>query len=272
METKKIALACFIGGVICGAVALAVTPEIWWLGVLAGFAGGYISYEFRSVLAAIPLAWQSAKLAIPRKLRQTKHDFWQWLIKPRPFMYGGAVLTAVFFAIQFSVGNFNPLPHHVVPMTEIEIFAAVFSWGVFFWLCTPIGALIYGATCLLGNKGEDVDKLNYQEAFYAFRKGVPYILRFLGWTMWKYVGLAISYVGYRIGSFLWHVIKLIHSEKRVLCGIDGALGGTLSYFLFRSYGMPIITVIFGGLIGAALGVLNWEIVSKRILHVVPEES
>jgi hypothetical protein len=272
METKKIALACFIGGVICGAVALAVAPAIWWLGVLAGFAGGYISYEFRSVLAAIPLAWQSTRLAIPRKWQQAKQDFWQWLTEPRPFMYGGAILTAIFFAIQFLVGNFRFLPHdHQIPITKAEVGAVIFLWGFFFWFCTLFGALITGATCLVGSQGEDVEEMKYEEAFSAFRKGVRQLLRFLGWTMWKYVGLAIAYAGYRIGLFLWHVIKLIHSEKRVLCGIDGALGGTLSYFLFRSSGMPIITIIFGGLIGAALGVLNWELVSKRILHVAPEE-
>ena len=56
METKKIAVACFIGGVLCCAVALMFAPVYWWFGLIAGMAGGYISYEFRKVLVAIPIA------------------------------------------------------------------------------------------------------------------------------------------------------------------------------------------------------------------------
>ena len=46
METKKIALACFIGGALCCAVTFMIAPLYWWFGLLAGLAGGYISYDF----------------------------------------------------------------------------------------------------------------------------------------------------------------------------------------------------------------------------------
>jgi hypothetical protein len=77
-----------------------------------------------------------------------------------------------------------------------------------------------------------------------------------------------------IPRFVWYLFKFIHSEKRVLCGIDGTLGGTISYACFTSTSMPfaeqVLLAVFGGLLGAVIGVANWEIVSKRILHVQVE--
>ena len=56
-KTLKIAVSCLIGGVVGTAIMVLVLPQIWYLGVLAGLAGGflvgYTSFEFRKVLAAI---------------------------------------------------------------------------------------------------------------------------------------------------------------------------------------------------------------------------
>jgi hypothetical protein len=72
-------------------------------------------------------------------------------------------------------------------------------------------------------------------------------------------------------SSVWYLFRLIHSEKRVLCAIDGTLGGAVSYIWLASATMTLVEqamlVLFGGLLGAAIGVVNWELISKRIFQV-----
>lgn len=50
MNIKSMLLACFIGGTLCCGVALLVIRQFWWLGLLAGGAGGFLGYEFRQTL------------------------------------------------------------------------------------------------------------------------------------------------------------------------------------------------------------------------------
>lgn len=65
-------------------------------------------------------------------------------------------------------------------------------------------------------------------------------------------------------SFLWKLFKLIHSDVRVLCLIDGAIGGVIGYL----FGQPLIGAVFG----AAFGMLNYRVVSIWWLKLKPKHS
>lgn len=75
-------------------------------------------------------------------------------------------------------------------------------------------------------------------------------------------------------KFPWGLFKLIHSYKRVLCGVDAGLGTTVAYFLSLNFA-PLTTVhlvfliICGGILGAGFGIINYEIISKRLLQLHP---
>jgi hypothetical protein len=62
-------------------------------------------------------------------------------------------------------------------------------------------------------------------------------------------------------SFLKQLFLLIHSEMRLLCLFDAALGSVIGYFAGN--------VLIGAIAGGVLGVLNFEILSRRILRLVP---
>ena len=64
-----------------------------------------------------------------------------------------------------------------------------------------------------------------------------------------------------VGFFLWKFFKIIHSDIRLLCLVDAAIGATVGYF----YGNPLL----GAAIGGPLGWLNFELVSKRWFKFVP---
>ena len=63
------------------------------------------------------------------------------------------------------------------------------------------------------------------------------------------------------GLFFKNVFILIHSEFRLLCGVDAAIGAVIGYFA----GYVIVGLIVGGI----LGVLNYELISRRWLKLVP---
>lgn len=304
METKKIAVACFIGGALCCAVALMLAPIYWWLGLIAGMAGGYISYEFREVCKAIPVAMRAA-------VRGSKYvwNVWNgviaetkaWFSKPHPFLYPTIILTALpyFWFMSFFLQE-SGLTRSDAGTTTISSIIAVVIMGIFvlFSMMVLIASLIaffasiganFGEQCYWGpfvmprhnpeweasllwiNHGLRRKPLNYRNLARWFAKGVGITILFFVWTIWKYLAIVSLDTIPLFGRFVWYLFKLIHSEKRVLCAIDGTLGGGIGYIWLASSEMlfpeQAMLVVFCGLLGAAFGVANWEIVSKRILRV-----
>lgn len=297
METKKIAVACFIGGALCCAIALIFAPIYYWLGLIAGIStgvvSGYVSYEFREVLKAIPIALRAARrgsvYAWDGLLALAK----EWFSHQHPFFYLG-ILLSLFFIIPMSQFIFTP---RVVEETGIvgSIMTAIMVW---IDALAVFGLLISG---LARTGAMNVERCYWQPIWIvaddereAYIKklhadgycekplthlnvlrwtvfGIAVTILFFTWTLWKYLAIAVWATICFLGRFAWHLFKLIHSQKRVLCAIDGTLGGVASYIWLASsatsFAEQVVLVIFGGLLGAAFGVANWEIVSKRILHV-----
>lgn len=299
METRKIAFACFVGGVLCCGVALLFAPFYWWLGLIAGFAGGYISYEFREVLRAIPIALAAAKKGSLNAWENVIVNAKAWLSQPHPFFYLGALLTlplTILFGPYLFADMMKDTRTHVlsVSFTVLQLsfmyVQATIILGALFSIFTFIGARVvekcYWVPTFEASGGDqqkwfkEMQEKGYREVPVTYSdiarwtaKGFVATLKFFVWTLWKYLVIGVWAMLCFSGCFLWHFFKLIHSEKRVLCAIDGTIGGAVSYIWLASpsmsFAQQVTLVIFGGFLGAAFGVVNWEIVSKRILHVVP---
>ncbi|MBU2634972.1 hypothetical protein KJ841_00650 [Patescibacteria group bacterium] len=304
MERKKIAISCFIGGALFVVVALKCAPMFWWLAFPAGLAGGYLGYEFREVLRAIPVAWRKSCAWWSEEDEKVR----KWSLGELDFF---TVFFAIIVFLLFS-GMTILAPWFIVPAPDWEFtlpcmigsFLVVFSFfvvafilafpvlGVFF-LFAFIGAKA-GEKCFWfpffwygGEKDKDAERIRkklelagYHEEiltsknfFRWLAKGVGLTILFFVWTAWKYLFIEIGLLLCFLRRFGWELFKLIHSEKRVLCAIDGTIGGTIAFFCFASasltFPQQILVVFFGGLLGAVIGVLNYEIVSKRLLHLVP---
>jgi hypothetical protein len=108
METRKIAVSCFIGGVLCGAVAMLFAPAYWWLGLIAGFAGGYISYEFKAVVQAIPEALELTKGEIVQGITSTWNDFVSFWRRPHPFDCASILTYGIGVGLWLSVTHKYP--------------------------------------------------------------------------------------------------------------------------------------------------------------------
>jgi len=303
METRKIALACFIGGALCSLVALLFAPAFWWLGLIAGFVGGYLAYDFREVLRAIPKAAHEVGQIIAKEWPGTK----KWLVRPRPILYLTMSLAIVMCSI--------------VPLLDRLVEARITSGFVFLavLMVATFSVSIFGVLATLMEKGADSERsfalstpedetrwanrrkyysdMGYAEKPYTYANAYRWlargigvvclaVIRFFFWDMWRPVGefllQALIFVGLVLFGCVFYpclfgckLFKLIHSHKRLLCAIDCAIGGAMSYLLLarsaHTLGAQVALVLFGGLLGAGLGVLNWEVVSKRLLHV-PSKS
>jgi hypothetical protein len=55
-RTLKIFVSCAFGAGIGTLVALEMHTYLWWIGLLVGGFTGYLSYEFKAVVYAIPRA------------------------------------------------------------------------------------------------------------------------------------------------------------------------------------------------------------------------
>lgn len=307
METRNIAVACFIGGALCCAVALMFAPVYWWLGLIAGMAGGYISYEFREVCRAVPIALRAAGRGGANTIAGTI----AWFNKPRYVFYSAAILTVpiCLWLFSFHAGEFWYLqdPRTGEPLylpdtfrvvgTTLAAFLSSMALIVFF---AGIGTLyedcywypfLTSSSWSYESENERIRRLenlelhkepmNYRNLSRWFLKGVGVTILFFVWYMWKWIAVcifkSIRYLSkivppvlFGVCRFVWHMFKLIHSKKRVLCAIDGTLGGAISYIWLASsatsFQQQMMLVIFGGLLGGAFGIAHWEI-SKKMLHV-----
>ncbi|MFA6100019.1 MAG: hypothetical protein WC750_04035 [Patescibacteria group bacterium] len=285
METRKIALACFIGGALCSLVALLFAPAFWWLGLIAGFVGGYLAYDFREVPRAVPKAAQAVGEVVAEEWSDVKKS----LVRPRPIIYAATLLT-VTIGIACWPSWRNHMTGDAVGFAYIVLMG--FAWcavSLFLMFLLKMGVeaercfFVWPSDKGIGynwyqkelEKGFTEKPYTYANAYWWIARGLdiclPTAITFLLCDMWMYLAIGIGYGCYYFGLFCRELFELIHSHKRLLCAIDCAIGGAMSYLLLarsaHTLGAQVALVLFGGLLGAGLGVLNWEVVSKRLLHV-----
>ena len=249
-QSLKVFLSCALGAFVGALVALQINHNFWWIGLVAGFVTGYLSYEFRTVIKAIPLAYRSATNWRPDKA------WWQEYaehIREAWFVGSGLVSGPVVLLMMIDLRNHIVHKSAAVPMLSLYGLAIWLSLGLYFGIGMGILTvqLERMKMPILGNR----------YFFYEFW--------FLDLPCLSYRALTLLPCGVRklggalkvCGNFAWHLFRMIHSEVRVLCGADAAVGAAIGYH----FGNAIIGAVAGGL----WGVLNFEIFSIRVLKCVP---
>jgi hypothetical protein len=114
--------------------------------------------------------------------------------------------------------------------------------------------------------GRSVLSDTYGLRLYAAMLGVYVFFRMLVWDLPKELVL-----------FFWYgvpaLVKIVHSDKRLLSGVDGSLGGAVGYLFFAHDGMTatdaVLAVLAGFLFGAVFGLLSWTYVTRNSGQAVP---
>lgn len=244
-EAGKVFFASALGAGIGALVALEVVAWLWWVGLLVGGLVGYLSYEFKTVVNAIPKAWRAA-----RGWRMPQH-YWRnvgWCFLGNMTIM---IWLVIFFGSPALVND--PLDSLLVIslLTSIIVVPVVFT------------SLLQAA--------DDRQYLCGRESFLcAFPPIVIFyhLPRGLWWIIPRIpraVGIAALAIGRAMIAFCrfvprfgWQVFIRIHSEMRILCGTDAMLGAATGYF----FGSALI----GAAIGGVFGVANYALVTERWLR------
>lgn len=240
----QIFVACCFGSLIGGVVALQ-SSHYWWLGGIVGFVAGYLAYDPKVVWRAIPVAAKAVRqvdlkenLGFAVEVMQPfffiaiSTPFWYPLMywMERPLSEGGTPTTP-FMLIIFSA---TAAMCSLYPAEKFgEKYGKYEKWV--YCLINPVGLFLMGLYFLY-----DYDhRIKIARAFVAITNWL---------ATWP-------------PKFVWQLFKLIHSEWRLLCGCDAALGVYVGYFSGHA--------LLGALAGGLFGLANYELVSKRWLKLVP---
>ncbi len=231
-ESWKVFWACLIGAGLGAFVALESNHYFWWVGLLAGGLTGYLSYEWKKVVAAIPAAYKAARGWRPDV------NYWR--------AFGWGMITMLSICSWMYVLVFLAWVTRDSPANPMELLYC--TYGIF-----PV-SLFLGFVIALDKAPDSVivGKMMTKATF-------PPI--FLFW----HIPRAIVYLVRNIPSILkflrrfsWQMFLRIHSEMRLLCGIDALLGAGIGFFAG--------SVLVGALAGAAIGLVNYLVVTKGWLE------
>ena len=241
-KVTRVFWACAAGAGIGALIALEINSYFWWLGLIIGGVFGYLLYDIKAVARAVPRAWCAAS--------GWKLDGEAWKIRGLVTLAFVSVLASALLAIL--VGSF--LGGRIDHVSTWEfVFAhkiSVMALLVFLSMAVP-AALAIGVSGFSYALALSVVSLLSREddIMRDFRSIIKFgnpVAVFVYWpiVILRHSPAAVWRAAIAVGLFIKYLFLAIHSDERLLCGIDAAIGA---------------------LAGGAFGVANYEIVSKRIL-------
>lgn len=263
-QSLRVLIACALGAWIGSLVALQIAHRFWYVGLLVGFVTGYLALEFKTVIAAVGTAFKGAAYEVLAyrpdrkvwKLRFMTLGYSSFLIATSTasliLFYKSQVLHNLVWKLTMPEGQVTPFAMIVCVVFVMipGIVGLMTFWGGIFPIGTSKGALNwarFGARWA-NPLGLVIGPLVV--TFYLVPRECYLFVRRHGKIACK-----------SSASFTKKFFLLVHSQARLLCGTDAAIGALIGYLC----GNAIIGAIAGGLIGF----FNFEIVSIRMLKCVP---
>lgn len=263
-STLKIALSCLLGAVIGTFIGLQLNKYIGlYIGMITGGLTGYLLYELPQVIKALPVAWKYATKENPLFKRT-------FLLKAYQIAKGIVASFTICFIFLFSgataclvVSGLLDLAFNGQPMLAVPS-----AWGVVLIVVAVVSlVLAIAAPCESGVK--KVVKGIMKDDFLRKRLRIyflfcnPITLPFtIVFFVMKYLLLGLRFLFSVLPKFAKKLFLLIHSDVRTICGVDAALGAGIGYLSGSA--------IVGGIAGAILGILNYWVVSIKILKLKPK--
>lgn len=258
-ESKNIAIACFLGGVIGAFLALEIASYfswgkyLWFIGAIIGGGISYLTYDLKEVGRGVKQAWRTTISYRPNWAR------WKEILTFSG-LAGAAGFSTSYCLVLFWVAVEVVFKGDKFFMTPMIFIIAFFS------LLSGYAGLVLSAN----EENYMIDKKKLKlfviwfnplmVTFYWPAFGLWWVLRHLPFYLIQTVKFA-KITAKTAVLLVCRVFIYIHSYERVLCLSDAALGAAIGFFASSA--------IIGGLTGALIGVLNYEIVSVRLLHLKP---
>jgi hypothetical protein len=261
-KSINIALTCFMGGVIGTFIGLQFHSTLGLcISIIAGLSAGYLLWESPKIVKSIPHAFEAAcegtgafTVSVLRKITKRR-------LRAIGLLYLSGQYLVVLFSFlmaSFVLKNTHPLLH------EMSVHPYPY---ILLLLCMGVLGMVMvmnGSTKKLST--DDVMERSLWVFKYLNPVCLPFTIAYyvIKNLYWLVVGVvkAIGFV-FKFGSiFGKKLFLLIHSDIRIICAVDSAIGAGIGYY----FGSPLI----GGIIGAISGVVNYQVVSVRILKVQPK--
>ncbi len=263
-------LSCSIGAGIGYLLALRFGVHLWLLGTLAGGILGYFVYDIKHVVAMIPEAWKQAKEKVGAfKFAESVTTLGKWIVGILGIFLFPVLSMVVFIGVLFG-------KYHSSLMVVLG-FVLMFAMPFFTMMIGLTTSMIYFKIGEVNEKTKgDLDKFGlYRIVMYAQRGWWAFALTLLfqpvlaSWLMLRGIVLLIppaykaTVKALRLSvAFVWNLIKLIHSDVRLLVGIDSIIGGIIGYSWH--------SLLIGMLAGGILGLVNYKLVSIKWLKLKPK--
>jgi len=236
------------------ASAFALGEFFWIIGTIFGGVISYLAYDFSEAKEGVSYAYQEVTAWRP----DTK--WWSTFIKAL------LLFTSAIFVMFSTVSFYFILSLCFLFSTDpvSAIVAGSFKGGVFFGLFALIAAagFVFLDVIIINDikysykEGKELWMIILKEVnpiFFPFAV-LYFTARGIIWSVSEVQAFVMA-----VGRFVKKTFIYIHSEERILCLVDGSLGATIGFF-FES-------AILGGVAGLVFGVINYEIVSKRLLSL-----
>lgn len=231
-------LACALGAGVGSLIALQLSAMLWWVGLLVGGLTGYLSYEWRAVISAVPRAYRAARGWEPseEQVEFSKSSLailaavWSW-----PLLF---LLSTVLV---------HQVAHITSPFAKVESFLIILM-ALATVMCL-LFSVFFAPVALAMTFSEILPVIESPRAIWS-SVSAPAVLF---WNLPREVPGLFRFVR----AFVWQVFVRIHSQERLICGVDAFLGAAVGYVAGSA--------IVGALVGGAMGVLNYELVTRRWL-------
>lgn len=235
-------------------------PIAWLLGALIGGGSAYVLFAPIAAIRAIPAAYRAAR---GWRLTSEQWELFRWHLWAVL-----AVFTSVLAAV-FTLAWFDKDPKYIEMLYDwVRIGELTLIFGLIAGLCTLALADVrvppddWFIRRGHGHMERELEILR----FIAMNALLPVLLFWhLPRSLWWIATVAIPAIAVFAVRFGKQWFVLIHSDLRTLCLADA--------FLFAGIGIlvggPILAWMVGG---GAFGVLNYQVVSLRILKLRPVRS
>lgn len=242
----KVFFACAFGAFVGAFVGLHFGYLV--LGITVGGIAGYLSYELDKVIAAFPAAWRATTTWRPEKQ-------W-WKVYFRYVANRACWLSGIVFMCSILLNGLMVCIAQVDHTPILPLIAAVAGSSLVVWVFL-ISAIATRPPKTISEMELAMKRRPASETYKMFFWEMPrdIVLLFLKLPRWIASGERF------VGKFFSKFFRLIHSEIRLLCLVDASIGALIGYF----YGSSLIGTLAGGI----LGLVNFELLSIRILKLVP---
>lgn len=259
-DNGDVALACGLGATIGGLIGHEQGILLALIGVVVGGLIGYLMYDINGVIRALPDAWTKARQSYQKALG--------W--RPNPLLFRligwhflmGFSLCIYLFSCLFGLG--------AKPLMTLSLFA--FGTLVSATLCGFVMAVIFTLCAYSQREGLKSDDLPVARRFalalfppmvvcWHIPRGFLWLIKNsprLGSQAVSFLSRNINAIWQASKTFLWALFLKVHSQRRLICLTDAAIGAMVGIYSNK--------VLLGAIVGAIVGLINNELVTERWLR------